>query len=155
LEVAFRDVWTDNADAISILYTGTPALKTDFTRTGKRSYMGAFNDGVNSVTRYYINNFCDGYNHDCLDIAQKQLTYSSLLIKRGWLTSLKISLLSIVALVYAAYQILAIYVPEPYSSNEELNGVQVLHSLVYMLVVAVGISYIFSKSSTQLDALCF
>jgi hypothetical protein len=77
--------------------------------------MGAINDGVNSVTRYYINNFCDGYNHDCLDIAQKSLTPKSSMIKRGWLTSLKLTLLSILAMVYAAYQILAYYVPEPLS----------------------------------------
>lgn len=68
LETAFRNIWTDNADAISILYTGTPALKTDFTRTGKRSQKGAIDDGKHSMIRYYINNFCDGYNHDCLDI---------------------------------------------------------------------------------------
>jgi hypothetical protein len=68
-EKAFRDTWTDNADFISILYTGTPALKTDFTRTGKRSKAGEINDGKNSLTRYYINNFTDGYNHDCLDLA--------------------------------------------------------------------------------------
>ena len=37
METAFRNAWTDNADALSILYTGTPALKTDFTRTGKRT----------------------------------------------------------------------------------------------------------------------
>ena len=54
---------------MSYLYTGTPALKTDFTRTGKRTHKGAFNDGVNAVTRYFINNFTDGYYHDCLDIA--------------------------------------------------------------------------------------
>ena len=69
LESVFRNVWTDNADAISVLYTGTPALKTDFTRTGKRTYGGALYDLKNSLTRYYINNFCDGYNHDCLDLA--------------------------------------------------------------------------------------
>ena len=34
LEECFREAWTDNADMISIIYTGTPALKTDFTRTG-------------------------------------------------------------------------------------------------------------------------
>jgi len=28
----FRRIWTMNADALSILYTGTTALKTDFTR---------------------------------------------------------------------------------------------------------------------------
>jgi hypothetical protein len=69
LEDKFREGWTDNANQVSILYSGTPALKTDFTRTGKRTMKGAINDGVNSVTRYYINNFCDGFNHDCLDVA--------------------------------------------------------------------------------------
>jgi hypothetical protein len=49
LEDAFRAAWTDNADTISILYTGTPALKTDFTRTGKRTFKGAINDGINAV----------------------------------------------------------------------------------------------------------
>jgi hypothetical protein len=28
----FRKNWTINADAMSLLYSGTPALKTDFTR---------------------------------------------------------------------------------------------------------------------------
>jgi hypothetical protein len=69
LETTFRTVWSNNADEISIIYTGTPALKTDFTRTGKRTYKGALNDAHNSITRYYINNFCDGYNHDCLDLS--------------------------------------------------------------------------------------
>lgn len=49
LEEAFREGWTNNADVISILYTGTPALKTDFTRTGKRTKKGALNDGVNAI----------------------------------------------------------------------------------------------------------
>ena len=69
MEQAFRNAWTDNADILSLLYTGTPALKTDFTRTGKRSTAGAIQDGRNSVTRYYINNFTDGYNCDCLDLS--------------------------------------------------------------------------------------
>ena len=113
MEQHFRNVWTDNADAISILYTGTPALKTDFTRTGKRSYMGALNDAKNSITRYYINNFCDGYNHDCLDLAQKKLSISSNLVKRGWLTSLKLTFTSILAALYITSILLASYFPYP------------------------------------------
>jgi len=62
LEDSFREAWTENANKVSIMYSGTPALKTDFTRTGKRTLKGACDDGVNSLTRYYINNFCDGYN---------------------------------------------------------------------------------------------
>jgi hypothetical protein len=38
------------AGAISNLYTGIPALKGDFTRTGKRTKRGAMNDGVNSLS---------------------------------------------------------------------------------------------------------
>lgn len=37
LEETFRAVWTRNADVMSILYSGTGALKTDFTRTGRRT----------------------------------------------------------------------------------------------------------------------
>jgi len=121
LEQAFRNIWTDNADAISILYTGTPALKTDFTRTGKRSYVGALNDAKNSITRYYINNFCDGYNHDCLDLSQKKLTISSNLVKRGWLTSLKLTFISILVALYFTSIMLATYFPYP---NAELNDTE-------------------------------
>ena len=92
LEEAFREGWTNNADIMSYLYTGTPALKTDFTRTGKRTYQGAMNDGINAVTRYYINNFTDGYYHDCLDISTLKLLPSSYLKPRGTLTPLKMSI---------------------------------------------------------------
>lgn len=47
---------------MSILYSGTDALKTDFTRTGKRTKGGALQDGKNSIMRYVKNNFYDGYN---------------------------------------------------------------------------------------------
>lgn len=57
----FKNVWADNADLISVQYSGTGALKTDFTRTGKRTIQGALQDGVNSMTRYIKNNFSDGF----------------------------------------------------------------------------------------------
>ena len=52
-------VWADNANVVSKAYSGTGALKTDFTRTGKRSTMGLLQDGSNSVERYIRNNFYD------------------------------------------------------------------------------------------------
>lgn len=61
LEMLYKNVWADNADLISIQYSGTGALKTDFTRTGKRTISGAIKDGINSLARYYKNNFRDGY----------------------------------------------------------------------------------------------
>lgn len=68
IEKPFRETWTRNADALSILYTGTNALKTDFTRTGKRTKKGALDDGKNSLTRYVKNNFYDGYNQNSIDL---------------------------------------------------------------------------------------
>ncbi|KXJ14652.1 Phosphatidylinositide phosphatase SAC1-B [Exaiptasia diaphana] len=67
-EFIFKNVWADNADACSVQYAGTGALKTDFTRTGKRSVFGALKDGVNSAIRYYKNNFSDGYRQDSIDL---------------------------------------------------------------------------------------
>lgn len=64
----FKGMWADNADAVSIMYSGTGALKTDFTRTGKRSRSGALQDFANSVTRYVKNNFYDGTRQDSFDL---------------------------------------------------------------------------------------
>lgn len=67
-ETIFKSMWTNNANAMSMGYTGTGALKADFTKTGKRTIKGMFNDGVNSCMRYYINNFTDGVKQDAIDL---------------------------------------------------------------------------------------
>lgn len=68
LDHLFKNCWADNADFMSIPYSGTGALKTDFTRTGKRTQRGALQDGVNSLKRYYLNNFQDGHTQDAIDL---------------------------------------------------------------------------------------
>jgi len=68
IESIYRNVWADNADYCSIQYAGTGALKTDYTRTGKRSFMGLLKDGYNSMIRYYKNNFSDGARQDGIDL---------------------------------------------------------------------------------------
>ncbi|XP_055891837.1 phosphatidylinositol-3-phosphatase SAC1-like isoform X1 [Biomphalaria glabrata] len=67
-DAIFKNVWADNADVISKEYAGTGALKTDFTRTGKRTLFGALMDGYNSVIRYVKNNFQDGSRQDAMDL---------------------------------------------------------------------------------------
>lgn len=64
----FQSFWADNADAVSNAYSGTGALKTDYTRTGKRTKMGALLDLNNSITRYYLNNLRDGHRQDAYDL---------------------------------------------------------------------------------------
>nr|OQO22876.1 hypothetical protein B0A51_08602 [Rachicladosporium sp. CCFEE 5018] len=67
-ESLFRNVWADNADVVSKTYSGTGALKTDFTRTGARTKAGALQDLRNSLTRYAKNNFADGPRQDAFDL---------------------------------------------------------------------------------------
>jgi hypothetical protein len=67
-EVLFRKIWADNADVVSTSYSGTGALKTDFTRTGVRTKAGALQDLRNSIMRYAKNNFADGPKQDAFDL---------------------------------------------------------------------------------------
>lgn len=69
LEEIFRSQWTKNADAVSILYSGTPAMKTDFTATGKRTLKGSVNDGYFGVKRYFLGNFYDARDQDYIDFS--------------------------------------------------------------------------------------
>lgn len=67
-EFLFRNMWADNADVVSNSYSGTGALKTDFTRTGNRTKAGMAQDLNNSITRYVKNNFLDGPRQDGFDL---------------------------------------------------------------------------------------
>ncbi|EMD41635.1 hypothetical protein CERSUDRAFT_128571 [Gelatoporia subvermispora B] len=78
----FREMWSDHANQISIAYSGTGALKTDFTRTGKRTRAGMLEDGYNSVMRYLKNNFFDGARQDAYD-----LMTGAWVPRRGWTPS--------------------------------------------------------------------
>ena len=64
----FRNVWADNADVVSRSYSGTGALKTDFTRTGERTRAGMAQDFKNSLTRYVKNKFGDGPRQHGFDL---------------------------------------------------------------------------------------
>lgn len=67
-EAAFNTIWADNADALSQLYTGTGAQKTDFTRTGRRTALGAATDLWISLSRWVLNNLSDGRTQDAWDL---------------------------------------------------------------------------------------
>jgi hypothetical protein len=67
-DTVFKNTWADNADVCAKQYAGTGALKTDFTRTGRRTKAGLLRDGWNSLVRYVINNFYDGFRQDAMDL---------------------------------------------------------------------------------------
>ncbi|TFK76793.1 hypothetical protein BDN72DRAFT_783263 [Pluteus cervinus] len=64
----FREMWADHADAIASAYGGSGALKSDFTRTNKRTRKGLLEDGVKSTVRYLKNNYFDGPRQDGFDL---------------------------------------------------------------------------------------
>lgn len=66
-EDIYRSMWTDNGNYLSKAYSGTNALKADYTRTGRRTKKGAIADGINTMKRFYVNNFRDGHNQDSHD----------------------------------------------------------------------------------------
>ena len=154
LENAFRNIWTDNADQCSLLYAGTPALKTDFTRTGKRTRQGAANDGYISLRRYYINNFCDGYNHDCVDIATGKVKHlHNGITQRPFASALKLRILGIFGAMYVASFLMNMFFP--YSDNELYEGSDVkvwtLHAMVLAAVFFVGLGSILAHGREYID----
>uniref|UniRef100_A0A0D3HKY9 SAC domain-containing protein n=3 Tax=Oryza TaxID=4527 RepID=A0A0D3HKY9_9ORYZ len=66
----YKVLWANHGDAISTQYSGTPALKGDFVRYGKRTTQGILNDLWNAMARYYLNNFADGTKQDAMDLLQ-------------------------------------------------------------------------------------
>ncbi|XP_047096452.1 phosphoinositide phosphatase SAC7-like [Lolium rigidum] len=66
----YKVLWANHGDAISTQYSGTPALKGDFVRYGKRTTQGILNDLWNALARYYLNNFADGTKQDAMDLIQ-------------------------------------------------------------------------------------
>jgi hypothetical protein len=63
----FNTLWADNGDAISRSYTGTSALKGDYTRTRKRNVIGALTDFSLTLSRYYQNLFEDFFAQAAID----------------------------------------------------------------------------------------
>lgn len=63
-----NDLWADNGDAISQIYTGTNALKSSFTRSGKMNLAGALSDVTKSVSRMYQNTFVDSKKQSTIDL---------------------------------------------------------------------------------------
>ncbi|KAF9973946.1 inositol polyphosphate 5-phosphatase [Actinomortierella ambigua] len=61
------DLWAQNGDNLSKIYTGTGALKSEVTRSGKMSLASFIGDATKSINRFYINNFQDKDRQDVID----------------------------------------------------------------------------------------
>eukprot|EP01026_Neomeris_dumetosa_P002077 TRINITY_DN10546_c0_g1_i8.p1 TRINITY_DN10546_c0_g1~~TRINITY_DN10546_c0_g1_i8.p1 ORF type:complete len:425 (+),score=43.70 TRINITY_DN10546_c0_g1_i8:2-1276(+) len=68
IEQYMKIMWADHGDQLAIQYAGTGAMKSGFTRTGKRTLDGYADDGYKAIARYYLNNFEDGRKQDAIDL---------------------------------------------------------------------------------------
>ncbi|KAK6178001.1 hypothetical protein SNE40_012847 [Patella caerulea] len=142
-DLIFKNLWADNADYLSKQYAGTGALKTDFTRTGKRTKMGLLMDGWNSAVRYFKNNFADGFRQDAIDLflgnyiveENEGITQNSPLRgERDW----KVISLPIICMVAMAMCLICILLPSEHFSEQLMYlafwGGSAVFSLVAMFV---------------------
>uniref|UniRef100_A0A6B2KYB1 phosphoinositide 5-phosphatase n=1 Tax=Arcella intermedia TaxID=1963864 RepID=A0A6B2KYB1_9EUKA len=62
-----KKLWANNGDALSQAYTGTGAIKSGFTRTGKRTFAGLLDDAAKSAMRTY-NSLTDDKIQEAMDV---------------------------------------------------------------------------------------
>lgn len=68
ITTSFRELWANNADAISIIYAGTGSTTSSATRNGSKSGLSSFFDhGFKSISRFYLNIFDDGFKQNIID----------------------------------------------------------------------------------------
>jgi hypothetical protein len=65
---AFKDLWADNGDYISIQYAGTASTITTVTKNGKHGFLGLFQHGFVSISRFYQGSFEDSFKQKCFDL---------------------------------------------------------------------------------------
>ena len=135
-ENKFKNIWADNGDHVSLAYSGTGAMKSDFVRTGKRSVFGALNDGILTTRRLFINNFRDGYNQDCHDFFLGNLNPKKEDIKTHSLMPIYVVFL-IAALV--GFQLMSRITPSGFSLFKSIFKLPLF--LILTLLIAAMIIY--------------
>ncbi|KAI8908193.1 SacI homology domain-containing protein [Powellomyces hirtus] len=121
VERMFKHIWADNADEISRQYSGTGALKTDFTRGGKRTRAGALQDFRNSAVRYFRNNFLDGSRQDAFNLMLGVYEVNPTLASPFLNQDKPIRYLALpLALISSIFMIMVIFFGTPYSLSYRL-----------------------------------
>lgn len=65
---AIKSMWANNGNALSRMYTGSNALKSEFSSKGKISVLGMMNDLVISANRMINNKFTDKEKQQAIDL---------------------------------------------------------------------------------------
>ena len=140
-EQNFKNLWADHGDSLSICYSGTCALKGDFTRTGKRSIMGALADGYYTCHRFIINNLRDGYNQDCHDYFLGIIEPKKVPFKTHNLTLLMFVLPIGIIVSLIGYKVLSGMALSPIESGDEEGLCRKLFKFI-LFVGSTGVTFL-------------
>ena len=139
-ENKFKNIWADVGDHVSLAYSGTGAMKSDFVRTGKRTIFGALNDGILTTRRLFINNFRDGYNQDCHDYFLGNLNPKKDNIKQHSLTNM-----------YAVFVLAAVFSLQ-LTRIMTSGGFSLMNILLFLkLTFIIGFTLIYSMKKQFID----
>lgn len=146
-EDIFRLLWTENGNYLSKCYSGTNALKADYTRTGKRTIKGALADGINTMKRFYYNNFRDGHNQDSHDYFIGSLSATKVDLKDHSVFAPFILLLFVFFIALILYSSAAsISLPQNYEENFRKKLYKfILFGGIFALTARLSLKY-FKKS---------
>jgi phosphatidylinositol 4-phosphatase len=110
--------------------------------------MGALNDGYNSLARYFINNFADGYHVDCLDISQKKLGPKIAPVNsRVFFSPLKQFTMVLIVLTYLS----AFFLDRHFTADTNTVKQSILHALVYLGILLMGVVTIKKNGKNFVD----
>ncbi|KAJ3008269.1 Phosphatidylinositide phosphatase SAC1 [Thoreauomyces humboldtii] len=146
VERMFKNVWADNADEVSRQYSGTGALKTDFTRGGKRTRKGALQDFRNSSVRYFKNNFLDGSRQDAFNLMLGVYEVNPTLASPFLHYEKPIRYLALpFSVIASVFMIMVIFLATPYSLSYRLLLTALCLAVLWAsikLVVLYGTDYV-------------
>lgn len=145
-ELMFRNVWADNADAVSCAYSGTGALKTDFTRTGNRTKAGALQDFQNSVVRYIKNNFLDGNRQDAYDLFLLYDVDPSGSYPLVDTRTLQIKVLPVLALIALVMIFAAVFVPQ-----DSMSTAAILFASFWLAIISYSTNLIVANGGQYVN----
>ncbi|RUO95695.1 hypothetical protein BC936DRAFT_143426, partial [Jimgerdemannia flammicorona] len=146
----FRNVWADNADSVSITYSGTGALKTDFTRTGARTQGGAVQDGVNSVMRYVKNNYLDGSRQDAFDLFLGNYEVRPTRSPFAAAKPLRVRVVPLVAIFAFAMLAFALLIPSAAGISPRSSS-SVLFLSFWVSVIVAAVRFMFQHAEMYVD----
>jgi hypothetical protein len=80
-QTLFRNMFSDNGDALSRIYAGTNAIRSSATRKGKQTWAGMLDDAAKSVQRFVVGTFGDSNRQATINLLLGIGTETRLLLR--------------------------------------------------------------------------